>query len=112
MATRSFTVRTLIETARIIKATYLICQIKVTTSTTTDPSVQWDRCFLDRQHSFATCWNSGISLHKIKTPQERTDGIDLCQIVAMLCTIFIQEKAEHARYDVYDPNAVAEKSIV
>jgi len=49
---------------------------------------------------------------KIKTPQERTDGIDLCQIVAMLCTIFIQEKAEHARYDVYDPNAVAEKSIV
>jgi hypothetical protein len=29
---------------------------------------------------------------KIKTPQERTDGIDLCQIVAMLCTIFIQEK--------------------
>ena len=83
---------TLIETVRITKATYLICQIKVTTSTTTDPSVQWDRCFLDRQHSFATCWNSDISLHKIKTPQERTDGIDLCQIVAMLCTIFIQEK--------------------
>jgi len=51
------------------------------------------------------------------TPQNQntagtTDGIDLCQIVAMLCTIFIQEKAEHARYDVYDPNAVAEKSIV
>jgi hypothetical protein len=93
IAPRSLKEHALIETVRITKATYLICQIKVTTSTTTDPSVQWDRCFLDRQHSFATCWNSGISLHKIKTPQERTDDIDLCQIVAMLCTIFIQEKA-------------------
>jgi hypothetical protein len=81
----------LIETARITKATYLICQIKVTIPRTTDPGVQWDQRSSDRQHSSPTCWNSDISRHEIKTPQERTDGIDLCQIMAMRCTIFIQE---------------------
>ena len=37
MATRSFKVHALIETVRIAKETYLICQIRVTTSANDGP---------------------------------------------------------------------------
>ena len=58
---------TLIETARITKATYLICQLKVSLHPQiTDPSVPMGSVLFDRQHSLPTCWNSDTLRDKTK----------------------------------------------